>query len=422
MHLTYKIGGNIMKNMSTKNDLHKFQALLALNLQFFAGSNGKSLFELKQAMITLGQQMKKIDDELSMKAMDLSVSPDDLKQLKSSKEEIQARFDIIKQQHDEMDEAQKAQMSQQNPLNTQINPEQKILSAKAELYRNTIRKEPVSTEVKAFLGDNDTTGGNKFLPKTVTNQIITEPRVKNPLRENSTFTQVTNLEIPKLTYTLDDDDFIEDGATAKELELTGDTVQFGRHKFKVKAEVSETVINGTDTNLVEAVDGALESGIAAKERKVAFAVSPKVGEEHMSFYRTGTAQLPAIIKVTGTSLYDAVTNAIANLHEDYRENAKVFMKFGDYLSIIKDLANGSASLFAAPPEQIIGKPVVFTDAAVKPVVGDFSYSHFNYDLDVIYDTDKNVSTGMHQFVVTAWMDHQIKLASAFRIADVVPGP
>ncbi len=34
--------------------------------------------------------------------------------------------------------------------------------------------------------------------------------LKNPLREVSTFTSVTNLEIPKVTFTLDDDDFIAD--------------------------------------------------------------------------------------------------------------------------------------------------------------------------------------------------------------------
>jgi hypothetical protein len=56
--------------------------------------------------------------------------------------------------------------------------------------------------------------------------------VKNPLRNISTFTQITNLEIPKMSFTLDDDRFIADTATAKELESTGDVVTFGRHKFK----------------------------------------------------------------------------------------------------------------------------------------------------------------------------------------------
>ena len=375
-----------------------------------------TLFEMKQNLATIGQQVAKLDTALTEKAIDPQATAEDIQALQAQKADMQARFKVLEEQHNEMEKAQAAKFAEQ-PLANVADPKVREVKAKAELYRNTILKQPISNEAMALL-DNDTTGGNKFLPKTVSTQIITEPKAKNPLRGHSTFTQITNLEIPKLTYTLDDDDFVEDGATAKELELTGDTVQFGRHKFKVKAEVSETVLNGSDSDLVAQVEGALESGVAAKERKVAFATAPKTGEEHMSFYRTTNP----VTKIQGASMFDAITKAIADLHEDYRENAKVFMRFSDYLTMIKELANGSATLFTAPPEQIIGKPVEFTDAAVNPVVGDFSYSHFNYDLKALYDTDKNISTGMHQFVVTAWMDHQIKLASAFRIAEVVATP
>lgn len=390
---------------------------LKLNLQFFGQA---TLFEIKQNLATIGQQVAKIDTDLTAKAIDPQATREEIQGLQSQKADMQARFDVIKVQHDEMEKAQAAKFAEQ-PLANVADPKVREVKAKAELYRNSIRKQPVSQEVKALLGD-DTTGGNKFLPKTVSTQIIAEPKGKNPLRGHSTFTQITNLEIPKLSYSLDDDDFIEDGATAKELTLTGDTVQFGRHKMKVIAEVSETVLNGTDTDLVKHVDGALESGVAVKERKIAFAASPKTGEEHMSFYRVGTTAAPAIATITGANLFEAITGAIADLHEDYRENATVFMRYSDYLKIIKDLSNGTTSFYAAPAEQVIGKPVEFTDAAVKPIVGDFDFSHFNYDLNAIYDTDKNVKTGMHQFVVTAWVDHQIKLASAFRIAEVTPAP
>lgn len=89
----------------------------------------------------------------------------------------------------------------------------------------------------------------------------------NPLRGNSTFTNITNLEVPKVEFSLDDDDFIKDGETAKELEASADTITFGRNKFKVFAQISETVLHGTNTNLVSTVETALESGLAAKEKK-----------------------------------------------------------------------------------------------------------------------------------------------------------
>ncbi|OWW64267.1 ATPase, partial [Enterococcus hirae 57-09-G6] len=87
--------------------------------------------------------------------------------------------------------------------------------------------------------------------------------------------------------------------------------------------------------------------------------------------------------------------------------------------IIRTLANGSATLYNAQPEQVLGKPVIFTDAATTPVVGDFSYAHLNYDIaDVLYEQYKDYDKGINYFMVTAWFDHQIKLASAFRLATI----
>lgn len=378
----------------------------------------KTLFELKQAMATIGQQLQKTEGELSTKAMDTTASLEDIQALQKSKEDLQARFNVIKEQHDAMEAEQKVKFQSQQGLNGIEDPQQKVISAKASLIRATMRQQSVPTEVFQALSDNDTSGGNKFLPKTVSTDILVEPTVKNPLRDLSVVTQITNLEIPKLTFTLDDDDFIADEATAKELKATGDTVTFGRNKFKVFAGISETVLNGSDANLVSYVENALQSGVAAKEKKVAFATTPKTGEEHMSFYSTQNA----ISIKTGTTLLKAIKNSIADLHEDYRQNAKIVMRFQDYSDMIEALANGNATLYAAPPEQVLGKPVVFCDSAVNPIVGDFSYSHFNYDLKALYENQKDIKTGIENFVVTAWIDHQIKLKSAFRIAKVDTTP
>lgn len=374
----------------------------------------KTLYELKQNLATIGQQLQKVENQLAEKAVDPNATMEEIQALQKSRDDLKMRFDVIKQQHDALEAEQKAKFAANNDLKSIDDPKERIIKAKAELIRATMQGKPVPADVRAALGDRNTTGGEKFLPKTLSQEILTEPFVKNPLREISTVTQITNLEIPKLSFTLDDDDFIADTETAKELEATGDVVTFGRHKFKVFAGISETVLNGSDSNLVMHVERALQSGVAAKEKKVAFATTPKTGEEHMSFYSTG------IKEVTGENLYKAIKAAIADLHEDYRENAKIVMRYQDYSDMIETLANGNATLYTAQPEQILGKPVVFCDSAVNPVVGDFSYSHFNYDLTVLYDRDKDVKTGIELFVITAWFDHQIKLKSAFRIAKVAP--
>lgn len=291
----------------------------------------------------------------------------------------------------------------------------RITNAYASLIRATMNNTPIGADVKnALLDDTSTTGGASFLPKTVSTQIITDPLVKNPLREHSAYTNIANLEVPRLSFSIADDDFVEDGATAKEMKAKGAAVSFGRNKSKIFCEISETILNGSDADLTSYVNSNLTAGLAAKEKKVAFAATPKTGEEHMSFY----AEAVGIKKITSNTLFSGIRQAIGDLEDDFLERAEICMRRSDYLEIVDTLANGNASLYAAPPEAVLGIPAFFCDKAVKPIIGDFSYSHFNYFPDVIYDRDKDVKTGMNVFVITAWFDHQIKLASAFRVIEV----
>ncbi|HBJ2609719.1 phage major capsid protein [Clostridium botulinum] len=372
-------------------------------------------YQLEQMLAGIGQDLKAANEKLTSMYADAKTTLEARNEQKNAVKDLEERFAGIKAQIEEMDrQAEEKLKNSASKVVTGDTEKEKVVNAKAELIRSTMANKPVSMDVKAALGDNNSTGGEKFLPKTMQNELLHEPFVKNPLRDVSTFTNETNLEVPKITFTLDNDDFIADTETAKELKADGDTVQFGRHKYKVFAPVSETVLRGTNTNVVQTVEMALESGLSAKEKKVAFATAPKTGEEHMSFYSTKNA----IKTVEGVNKYKAIKAAIADLHEDYRENAKIIMRYADYMDIIEMLANGNATLYAAQPEQILGKPAIFCDSAVDPIVGDMRYSHFNYDLDMLYERDKDIKTGMECFVLTAWFDHQIKLKSAFRIAKI----
>ncbi len=388
---------------------------LKMNLQTFAD---KTLYEMKRDLDTIGQQLQKTESELASAAVDVTKTTDDIQQLQRSRDDLRMRFDVIKEQHDQLETDQKAKFkSKKKPVGE--DPEERKMKAKADLIKAVMANKSVSPEIRMALGDDGSTGGDKFLPKTVSADIITEPFVKNQLRGLSDFTQITNLEIPRISFTLDDDDFIADKETAKELKAKGDVVTFGRNKFKVFAGVSETVLLGTNANIVSTVERALQSGVAAKEKKVAFTTEPKQSEDHMSFY----SEEVGIKEVTGADMFEAITNAIDDLHEDYRDNATIVMRKNDYTKIIKELANGNATLYGAQPEQVLGYPVEFVDAAIDPIVGDYSYSHYNYDIATTqYERDKDVKTGVEQFVVTAWFDHQIKLASAFRIAKVEATP
>ncbi|MCR3758161.1 phage major capsid protein [Clostridium felsineum] len=371
-------------------------------------------YQLEQMLAGIGQELKAANDKLASMYADAKTTLQARSEQKDTVKDLEERFNGLKAQITDLDKMAEEQLKTKNKLGDKSNPKAKIISAKAEFIRSVIKNKELSADIKATLIDDTSTGGSKLIPTTLTTELLHEPFVKDPLRNNSTFTAERNLEIPKIAFTLDDDGFIADDETAKEIKATSDTVVFDRHKFKVFVPVSETVLAGTDTNLVETVNAALESGIAAKEKKVAFATTPETGEESMSFYNTTNS----IKVVTGATKYKAIKAAIADLHEDYRENAKICMAYADYLDIIETLANGSSALYAAQPEQVLGKPTIFCDSATDPIVGDFSYSHFNYDPETIYDQDKDVKTGITSFVLTAWFDHKIKLASAFRIAKV----
>ena len=325
----------------------------------------------------------------------------------------------------EMDEEANAQLQLQNKKNVQgMSEKDKKIALKANVIRGMIKKESVADDLKAlggsyFLNALSTAstgqGGAAILPKTTASEAITEPKVVNKLRNFVRISHESNLEIPKLTFSIADDAFIEDEATAKELKVNGSTVAFGRFKSKVFCDVSETMLLGSDINLVSEVDAGLDSAIQTKERKQLFGTALSETEKHMSFYEKngGSYTIPS---VTGETKYLAIKKAIADLHEDYRENAKIIMTYADYLDIIEALANGNATLFMAQPEQILGKPVIFIDAATIPIVGDLSYLQINYHPETISDSDKNVKTGINTFALTAWYDIQFRLRSAFRLA------
>lgn len=379
-----------------------------------------TLYELKQSLGEVGEQLKNKNNELSQKAGDPNVDFENVKQLEKDVDILQQRYDILEKRKSDVEQKQ-AEKAEQDMEKTSIyqslNEEDKKVKAKAEFYRYALNPKEYSKPTEqaqrllhALPTGNDT-GGDKFLPTTLSKELISEPFARNQLREKARLTNIKGLEIPRISYTLDDDDFISDVETAKEMELKGDTVKFETNKSKVLATVSDTVIHGSDVELVNWVENALRSGLADKERKDAFALNPKEGLKHMSFYSGDVKE------IEGNNYYDAIINALADLHEDYRDNATIYMRYADYVKILRDLSNGTTNFFDTPAEKVFGKSVVFTDNAVKPIIGDFNYFGINYD-DATFDTDKDVKKGEYLFVLTAWYDQQRTLDSAFRIAKV----
>lgn len=388
-----------------------------------------TLFELKEKRAALEEQIRADAEWIAKNAADPAVPIDDVNAKKAHRDEIQTRLDMITAEHDALEKAEREAVEKKAAQEPQ-NDTQRHIKNKAAFYRAAMTGGDVK---KAYEGlgaiptaSADLGYGENLLPKNVSSELITEPVEENSLRRIEPVSQITGLEEPKLLFSIEDADLadVTDKETAKEIDMTGDTVTYGRFKTKIVATVKDTVLHGTDTDLVSTIETALRSGLAIKEKMRAFAPASGTGaydtaHKHMSFYAE-TSGTTDIKTVEGADIIDAIINAWSDLPDAFAANATCVMRKQDYYAAIRVLANSSADLWGKKPEDVLGIPVVFNDRAVTPVVGDFRYSKQNYDIGTIYQTDSDAKKGEYYFVLTAWGDHQIRLKSAFRLAKVNP--
>ena len=369
--------------------------------------------QLEGCRALLKEAVNKVDEAYA----DVTSTLEQRAALEATVKDLKNRVEKYENDLKELDDEAAKNFELENSIRNARNSGDEKIEAKAELIRATMKKEKVSQRVLNSLGEGSGNGnGENLLPTTLMTELVTEPFAVNPLRGVSTMTNITNLEIPKLAFTLDDDNFLDsNSATAKEMKLSASKIKFERKDFRVYADITDAVLRGSNVNLVGYVENALRSGMAKKEKKLAFAVGTTNPET--SFYNKTNSNYD-ITAITKESKYLAIKAALADLEDDYADKAKIVMRRSDYFDIIEALANGNASLYQAQPESVLGAPVIFCDLATIPVVGDFSYSHFNYDLDATYESDKNIRTGITSFVLTGYLDHKIKMKSAFRLALV----
>lgn len=383
-----------------------------------------TLFELKEKMSVISDAIRSDAQWIAEKAADPATSIDDINAKKAHRDEMQTRFDMLKAEHDELEQLQKAKV-----IEAAKTPEESLLAAKAAFYRDAL----TGNVKKAYEGlgaipENtaDLGYGEHLLPKNISNELLVEPEETNPLRGISRVTNISGLEEPKLGFTVEDADIadVTDKQTAKEIALEGDSVVYGRLKMKVAATVKDTVLHGTNTDLVSRIETNLRSALAYREKYYAFqsaasiASASDTAHAHMSFYQVDSNDDTVIKSVEGESLYEAIVNAYSDLADRYSANARIVMKKADYYGMVKELTNTAEALFSDKPASILGVPVVFCEKADIPVVGDFSFYGINYDIGALYETDKDAKKGEYYFVFTAWGDQQIRMKSAFRLAVV----
>lgn len=383
-----------------------------------------STYELRNQALDLGEAVRQAKDEYNKILDDPRSTTEAVEAAKAKLDnrimKYNGKQELIKEQEAQDKINLKATRNAKAARKLPEDPKARLVKAEAAWIRKTMRPDNADFQekwnnVKQELKDDTETNGGDLLPVNVSNQLISEPLAKNPLRDMETISTVTNLILPKIAFEIADDGFVKDGEAAKNADLKGDSIKFGRYEMKVRACVSDTILRGTDTGLVQYVNNALASAIQKKERTVSLNESATGDEAHMSYYDASNN----IKSVSDPDLYHAIRKALADLDDDFQDSAKILMTRTDYYDMLDSLANNSTTLYDRQPEQVLGAPVVFTSAAVKPIVGDFAYGRLNYEMDSpLYEQYKDYEHGMNYFQLTTWFDHRIVLSSAFRIADV----
>lgn len=381
-----------------------------------------TLFEMKEKIYDLQNERKTIADWITEKAADPTTPMDDIKAKNAKMEELTSRIDILQKAHDDEEEAQRKRLSfQKEASGTGVTEKETRIKAKADFYRAVLTGGDVRKATKALgalpAGTAELGYGENLLPTNMSNELLVEPLEENSLRDIEPCSQITGLEEAKLLFEIEDADLedVTDQETAKEIEMEGGTVSYGRYKTKITATINDTVLHGSDHNLVTAVENALRSGLAIKEKINAFRTTSDTTHDHMSYYLNGIKAIPC------DDLIQGIIDAWADLPEAFAANASCVMRKTDYYAAIKTMAN-SDNLWGKKPEDVIGIPVKFNDRAVYPVVGNFQYSRQNYDISTIFETDKDAKKGEYYFVLTAWGDHRIRLKSAFRVVKKSENP
>ena len=377
----------------------------------------KNRYKIQQQLEGARASLKEAVNKVDAAYENVNSTIEERADLEAIVKDLKNRVEKYENDLKELDDEAADALKQQSIIKNLRKSRDEKIEAKAELIRATMKKEKVNQRVLNLLGEGSGNGnGENILPSTLLTELVSEPFATNPLRQLSTVTNITNLELPKIAFTLEDDNFLTSNSeTAKEMKLSASKIKFERKDFRVFADITDAILRGTNTNLVSYVENALRSGMAKKEKKIAF--EEGTSNADTSFYNKTSSNydIKAISKPT---LYAAIKGALADLEDDYADRAQIVMRRSDYYDIIETLANGNATLYQAQPESVLGAPVTFCDLATVPVVGDFSYSHYNYDLDVTYESDKNIRTGVTSFVLTGYLDHKIKMKSAFRLAVV----
>ena len=263
-----------------------------------------------------------------------------------------------------------------------------------------------------------TSGGDSMLTQTMDNTIIAKRTASNPPLPYITTTTMPTLDfVPRLDFDISQFEYGKgykrDGQIANILEMAGDKVKFGRYENHTRVPLSDTVYLGSSSNLVIETQNVLGATISLNEITNMFNETPTDELKHMSLYGSD------IKSVSGTTMYDAVMNAITDIDSVFKNTLTIAMREVDFVAMRADLAKQGLCSLTATPLDLFMHPTVFVDYATTPVVGDYSYYRNNIN-EVTYTQDRGDDADNRQNYIDlkTYNDAYVLLPSAFRLAKV----
>ena len=162
-----------------------------------------TLFELKEKMATLNASVVADAEWIAEKAANPETAIADIDAKKAHRDDLVKRYDLIREQHDTMEAAQKAALAaQQKAVAASADPKNGLLIAKGEFYKAVLTGGDVRKAYQQLgaipAGDADLGYGDRLLPTNMSNELITEPATENPMRAIVRLSNITGLEEPKL--------------------------------------------------------------------------------------------------------------------------------------------------------------------------------------------------------------------------------
>lgn len=234
---------------------------------------------------------------------------------------------------------------------------------------------------------------------------------KTSLREVVTITNINDLILPRISYKVDGIEY--ENEVEQELKTKSDLIKFTKNKFKISVNIPN-IVNDVDNKwVITYLKDKLRQALEYREKYCIFK-NINTEEEHMNIYSSQNA----IKEIEGENLFKTIKNSLSDLGDMYCENTAIVMRKTDYIKMICDLSDENNNFYNKQFESILGVKLIFCEFAEKPVIGDFSKLHINYENGILFEKDVNATDNFNKIIVSGNFDIRLLLTSAFRIAEV----